>query len=136
VRSVEAGDADALARHMLDSYMGTIDYDGETLEDAISEVGGYFDSSALLEHSFVATSGDGVVSAVLVTLDGGQPFIAYVMTTPSHKNQRLARLVTATAMSSLAGAGHDEAHLYITDGNVESEALFRALGAVPVEDSD
>jgi hypothetical protein len=120
---------------MLDSYMGTIDYEGETLEDAVSEVGGYFDSSALLEHSFVATIGGRVVSAVLVSLDSSQPFIAYVMTTPSQKNRRLARLVTATAMNSLAGAGHDEAHLYITEGNVESEALFSALGAVRVEDS-
>ena len=118
---------------MLDAYEGTIDYEGETLDDAIGEVRGFLESeSALLDRSYVVEDEGKVVSGVLVSMVEGVPFIGYVMTVPSHKNQGLARLVVGVALNHLAADGHESAALYITEGNAASEALFRSVGAVRV----
>jgi hypothetical protein len=38
-RTVAPSDQEALAALMLDAYRGTVDYEGETLEDAFREIG-------------------------------------------------------------------------------------------------
>jgi hypothetical protein len=131
VRSVTRDDLDRLARVMLDAYVGTIDFEDEDLDDAVDEVRSYLDRGPLLEHSFVAEVGGEMASAVLLSLSDNTPFIGYVMTLPAHKGEGLARLVTTSSMSSLAGDDHRRIVLYITEGNVPSEALFRSVGAIP-----
>lgn len=130
VRPVSTGDLDGLARLMLDAYVGTIDYEDESLEDAVGEVRSFFDGAPLLDRSFVVEEEERLASAVLVSLFEGEPFIGYVMTIPSRKGQGLASLVTTRALDLLSGDGHDRVVLYITEGNAPSEALFASLGAV------
>lgn len=135
VRSVTPEHLDALARLMLDAYKGTIDYDGEDLADAISEVRRFLESeTSLLDRSLAIEQDGTLVTAILVSASEGQPFIEYVMTLPTHKNQGFGRLVTSIALRRLAVDGYDRAILYITEGNVASEALFRSVGAVIVDD--
>lgn len=119
---------------MLDAYVGTIDYDDdEGLEDAIEEVRSFLDDDrALLDRSYLVEDDETIASAVLVSLSEDRPFIGYVMTLASHKNQGLARIVTTTALERLAGDGHETVVLYITGGNTPSEALFRSVGAGPI----
>ena len=119
---------------MLDAYAGTIDYEDEGIEDAIEEVRSFLDDDrALLDRSFLVEDDGTTASAVLVSLYEGRPFIGYVMTLPSYKNQGLAQLLTNTALERLAGDGHQTVVLYITEGNTPSEALFRSVGAVQIE---
>lgn len=132
LRTIAPADAEGLARLMLDAYAGTIDYEGETIRDALDEVDGWFAESALLEHSYVALADGALVSAVLTMLVDDAPFIAIVMTDPTKKNAGLGRAVTARSLTSLANAGHDRVVLYITEGNTPSERLFASLGAEPV----
>ncbi|HUG08176.1 MAG TPA: GNAT family N-acetyltransferase [Acidimicrobiia bacterium] len=134
VRSISRADHEGLARLMLDAYVGTIDYEDEGLEDAIEEVRSFLDDGdALLDRSYLVEDDGTIVSAVLVSLYEGMPFVGYVMTLPPHKDQGLARLVTVTALERLAADGHETVVLYITAGNTPSEALFRSVGAVQVE---
>jgi hypothetical protein len=59
-----------------DAYMGTIDYDDETIEDAIEEVGSFFDDGEpLLDRSYAVESDGTILSAVLVSLVEGTSFI-------------------------------------------------------------
>ncbi|HXV72531.1 MAG TPA: GNAT family N-acetyltransferase [Acidimicrobiia bacterium] len=135
VRSLSAEDVDRLAGLMLDAYVGTIDYDDETLEDAVEEVRQFFASgNAVPDRSFAVVEDGRIISAILVSLVDDEPFVSYVMTLPTHKERGLARLVTEIAMGQLAADGYVRATLYITEGNVASEALFRSLGAVLIED--
>ena len=128
-RSIAPTDRDALAQLMLDAYMGTIDYEGETINEALDEVDAWFDGSALLEHSYVAIANSRLVSAILtMSMDEG-PFIAIVMTDPAYKNAGLGRTVTERSLESLANAGHVHVAFYITEGNTPSERLFESLGA-------
>lgn len=131
-RNVVAGDRDALARLMIEAYVGTIDYEGETISEALDEIDGWFAGSSLLEHSYVAVVDDRLVSAVLAMWIDDAPFIAIVMTEPTSKKAGCGRAVTACSLSSMANAGHDHAVLYITKGNTASERLFTSLGALPV----
>jgi RimJ/RimL family protein N-acetyltransferase len=134
VRPVSRDDLEGLARLMLDAYVGTIDYEDENLDDAIEEVRSFLDDGdALIDRSYVVDDDGTIASAVLVSLSEDRPFIGYVMTLPSRKNQGLARLVTTTALGRLAGDGHEKVVLYITEGNTPSEALFRSIGAVQVQ---
>ena len=116
---------------MLDAYIGTIDYDGEDLDDAVSEVRSFYDDGRpLLDRSYLVESDGGIASAVLVSLSEGTPFIGYAMTAPGYKNLGLGRLVTTASLVALAQDGYEKVIFYITEGNLPSEALFRAVGAV------
>ncbi len=94
-RNPSPPDKQALAGLMLDSYHGTIDYGGETLEDALSEIESYFSGltdQKWLECSWLMFSKDELVSACLIDLwqQRNAPLIAYVMTSAAWKGQRLA----------------------------------------------
>lgn len=41
IRTVQTADASLLAELMIDAYRGTIDYDGETFNDALAEVNAF-----------------------------------------------------------------------------------------------
>lgn len=118
---------------MLDAYVGTIDYKDEDLDDAMEEVRSFLDDpDSLLDRSYVVEDEGEIVSAVLVSMYHGRPFVGYVMTLPSHKKQGLARHVITHAITRLAEDGHEKVVLHITDGNTPSEDLFRFVGAVHV----
>ena len=130
VRSITPGDLRGLATLMLDAYFGTIDYEGEDFDDALGEVRSYFEGShPLLDRSYLVETDGAVISAVLVSVSDGMPFIGYVMTASDYKNLGLGRLVTTASLVALAQDGYDRTVFYITEGNLPSEALFRALGA-------
>ncbi len=131
IRQLAPTDRDALAHLMLDAYIGTIDYEGETLKEARDGVDSWLEGSPLVDHSCGAIIDGQIVSAVLVSVLDESPFIAIVMTDPAHKGARLARAVTEAALISLKRAGHSRVALYITKGNTPSEKLFAAIGARP-----
>lgn len=131
VRHPSTDDAEALARLMLDAYQGTIDADGsETLEDARTEVAGYFspDRQPMPEHSFVALDGDTPVAAVLVARHEGLPLIAYVMTAAAHKGRGLATALTELSLGSLHASGERRVHLWVTRGNTAAERIYERIG--------
>lgn len=133
VRTVAPGDLVGLARLMLDAYVGTVDYDDENLDDAEQEVQSFLkDGDSLLDRSYVVEDEGKILSAVLVSMSHGRPFIGYVMTIPQYKKQGLARHVVTQALERLADDGHEGIVLYITEGNTASENLFRSVGAVQV----
>ena len=132
VRHPADDDLDDLAALMLDAYRGTIDADGsETLEDARTEVRGFFGSTSgepMLEHSYLALDGERLVGAVLVSRFEGTPLLAYAMTAPSHKGRGLATGLTGRALASLRGAGDRQMHLWVTAGNADAEHIYERLG--------
>ncbi len=132
-RNPAEADASVLASLMLDSYTGTIDYDGETLQDAVKEVEGYFAGKTgqpLLDCSWLCFSGEEVVSACLVALWSERrcPFISYLMTRRLWKNKGMATTVLEKALGSITDHGHTEVRAFITEGNWPSEVIFNRFG--------
>jgi hypothetical protein len=138
LRTPEIGDLHPLAELMLEAYRGTIDYEGETITDAVDEVQRYLaagaGNQALLEYSAVVSDGTMLVCACLVMHWGRRncPMIGYIISHPLWKRHGLARRVVAESLCRLANDGHPEVRTIITKGNVASEGLFLSLGFAKV----
>ena len=131
LRPLAESDAEALALLMLDAFRGTIDYDGETLEESRQEVARCFagDSGAVLfEASWLCFEGATLVSACLVTFWQDNPLIAYIMTNSRCKNRGLARALLHKSLRTLAAKGCAWVDAFITEGNTPSETVFYKAG--------
>ena len=131
-RNPTIADQKILAELMLDSYRDTIDYDGETIEDARHEVESYFASqdSTWLASSWLSITENDLACASLVGFwkDRNSPIIAYVMTASQHKGKHLATMGVSRSLESLAEKNYTKVHAVITEGNVPSERVFTRLG--------
>lgn len=135
-------DQQILAELIIDSYRDTIDYDGETIEDAIHEVESYFsgllEDSSWLDRSWLGFMEDNLVCASLVGFwkDRNSPIIAYLMTASEWKGKHLARIGVSRSLQSLAEHNYTKVYAVITEGNFPSERVFTGLGfrrLVPIE---
>ena len=107
-RTISEGDVEALGALMLDAYRGTIDYEGETLEDATTEVwtvlaGGY--GAFLKDSSYVIEDEERLLSASMVVFSEelGQPLLVFSMTHPDHKRKGMAEFLVKASINALLG---------------------------------
>lgn len=129
-------DRDRLAELMLDAYRGTIDYEGETLVEAVAEVDAWFASPGrLIEDSLVAIEGGEIVSAILLSDADGVPLVAYLYTGTAWKGRGLAEGLLRAVMASLAETGRERIHLWVTVGNASAERIYERLGFVDVPEA-
>ncbi len=138
-RTITESDPEGLGRLMLDAYRGTVDYHGETIEDALEEVdavlrGDY--GPFLKDCSFVIEDEDKLLSASMVVFsdDLEQPLLAFSMTHPEHKRKGMAKFLLKATINWLLDANYKELHLVVTDGNVEAVKLYEKLGFSRVEE--
>jgi RimJ/RimL family protein N-acetyltransferase len=130
LRAPDRADLDALAVLMIEAYRGTIDYDGETLPDAIAEVQAYFagerGGSPLLNASRLGFVEGRLVGACLAANwdNRGVPLIAYVMTDGAWKLRGAASQLLGQVLVALHAEGFREVRAVITEGNLPSEKLF------------
>ena len=119
------------SRLMLDAYSGTIDDEGETLDDARSVVQGLFEGE-FGELDVAATAEfvdeNALVAATFVTVHHGRPLVAFSMTSPGHVRRGLARRGLRHAIGELARAGWHEVTLVVTEGNEPAETLYVSEG--------
>ena len=95
---------ETMASLMIGAYEGTVDYDGESYQDAVAEVQSYLEVGEvqpLLECSWLFFLNGNLASACLVSQRaGGQiPLVAYIMTGGEWKNQGLAKIVLAASLN-------------------------------------
>lgn len=132
LRAVRAGDAEGLARLMLDSYRGTIDdVPPGTIEFARAEVARLLSGewgAFLGDVSLVAEREGELAHATLVALVDGVPFLAFSMTAPEWKRKGLARAGLVRTMNALLDAGHERIRLVVTVGNEGAERLYGEMG--------
>lgn len=136
-RTVSTGDIIAVSQLMVDAYRGTIDDNGETLEDAIKmtqdtfagEIGPFLkDCSWLIER-------DGkVLACTLVTLWSEEPLLAEVLTHPSAQNQGLGAFLIKKSCAALYGHGYSDLTLFVTQGNLPAQHLYEKLGFQVMEE--
>ena len=121
-------------RHvMLDAYRGGFDDPDVTLDDTRASVHKFFEggfAEPLLECSFVALDGAGIVAVTLVCLDEGRPLLARAYTVPAWQNRGLARALIQLCMNALLNRGESELTLLVKAGNVPAERLYDSMGFV------
>jgi RimJ/RimL family protein N-acetyltransferase len=139
IRAVSSSDRIKLAELMLDAYRDTIDYEGEGITEALTEVDGYLSRasnySAVSEHSVVLVFRDTIACACLLEFwqRRGVPFVGFVMCLSAHKRQGLATFALHQTIAELKRAGYTELRTIITEGNAASEALFARAGFFRVD---
>jgi len=127
-------DADALGDLLLEAYRGTLDDEGETSEDArriARELFGGASGTFLWAVSEVTERDGRLVAATMVTLWQQLPFVAFMVTAPSHQRQGLARAGLVRAINRLAAGDETVVRLVVTQGNQRAEALYESLGFRP-----
>lgn len=134
LRSVRPTDVSSLAELMIDAYHGTIDYDGETYEDALGEVNAFLAGERgglpWLDMSYLAFVDQRLVGTCLVSewQERQLPIIAYVMTSADWKKRGIGRRLICKVLVDLKQKGYPEVRAVITEGNKPSEDLFLKIG--------
>jgi ribosomal protein S18 acetylase RimI-like enzyme len=132
-RAPRPSDKPGLAALMLDAYRGTVDFEDETLDQAIAEIertfgGGY--GRFMPECSRVVERNGQIVSATLLTRWQDRPFVAFTMTASAWKRQGLARACMINAMQDLYESGEEKLSLVVTVANTAAHELYHSLGFV------
>jgi L-amino acid N-acyltransferase YncA len=134
IRPVQTTDASLLAELMIDSYRGTIDYDGETFDDGLAEVNAFFAGERggppWLAMSYLALVDSHVVGTCLTGewSERQLPVIAYVLTSANWKKRGVGRQLLCRVLDTLKENGYPEVRAVITEGNTPSENLFLKIG--------
>ena len=126
-------DDEALAALMMRAYVGTIDYEGEDVADALVEVRDTFSGGKgpfLWSASNVIEREGVLASATLVIRWHNQPLVAFTMTDARFKRKGLGRACMLSTMRQLHAAGESELHLFVTLANDEAVGLYRSLDFV------
>lgn len=129
-------DREALSQLLLDAYRDTIDYEGETIVEARSEIAELFDEGEpLLDASFLLHIDGALASAILAVPFEGAALIAFVMTRPEFTKRGCAAVLVERCVQALAEAHITQVHAFITEGNLPSEIVFSRAGfhVVPEE---
>ena len=132
-RTVMREDMSSLAILMLESYRGTLDYEGETIDDAMSEIEETFNGKygPLIEGCSLLIEEDGrALSACLITIpaEARVPLLAFSMTHEDFKNQGMATFLLKKSINALLAQGHRELQLVVTSSNVSARHLYEKIG--------
>ncbi|MDN6795570.1 MAG: GNAT family N-acetyltransferase [Propionibacterium sp.] len=129
-----------LAPLMLDSYRGTPDDEGETLEETVEVVRSAMEGVFgvwMPEASFVALGEDGRAWGAVITAreEDGVPFIAFLFVHPDQCGRGVASGLVAHTCRVLADCGHPTVRLWVSGANGRAVRLYRHLGFVEVTDT-
>jgi GNAT superfamily N-acetyltransferase len=130
-RLVSRADVPELAHLMIGAYRGTIDDEGETLDEAAAEIQATMDGKygEFLSTCSFAIELDGVlVSACLVTFWEGMPLIAFTMTHPDRQNRGLMTGILKRSINAMIAEDHDEVRLLVTKANLPAVHVYERLG--------
>jgi ribosomal protein S18 acetylase RimI-like enzyme len=139
LRPLIESDAPGLANLMLAAFRGTVDDEGEDLDQAGEEVrrtfsGGY---GRLLWNASFVVEGDptrpALLSASVITFWQDLPLLSFSVTHPQAGRRGLATALIRRSALILAGQGYARLDLFVTRGNTPAERLYEKLGFHDVE---
>ncbi len=133
-RTISASDTESLASLMLSAYRDTIDYDGETLDDALFQMRSVFQGKfgPFQDLSSFCIEQDGrLLSAIIITIWENRPLVAFSMTRPESKNQGMATFLLKSSINALLTFGQKDLVLVVTVGNEPAEHIYEKIGFKP-----
>lgn len=136
LRKLTANDKLKLSKTMLAAYIGSVDYQEETIEEAILEIektlnDGY--GPFIPDASFLIEKDDEICAAILINLWQSQPLITEVFVGKSYRCQGMASTLIKTSMHELLLLGYKEIILYVTLENYHAVKLYEKLGFEKVD---
>jgi predicted GNAT family acetyltransferase len=136
-RTMSHTDIDSVGTLMLESFRNTIDYEGETLKEAIAEVKATFNGKYgpfLKECSYLIEEKGEPISACIVVYseEMSLPLIAYTMTHPDYAHKGMATFLLKKSMNALLAHNYKGVHLVVTEGN-PARQVYEKIGFHPFE---
>jgi len=132
-RNISRDDVPALGQLMLAAYQDTIDYQGETLEEAVAEVRGTLNGqygAFLGDCSFLVEEKGQLLAACMITWSEElkAPLLTFSMTRPETQRQGMGMMLIRTCINALLDRGHRTLYLVVTEGNAPAQRLYRKIG--------
>ena len=126
-----------IAEVFLDAFKNTIDYEGEDLNDTITEIqhvfeNGYGEYSE--KYSSVIVSDGQIASALFVVKNEDNLFIPYIITRKHQQGKGYAKKLIKSCAHKAKSDGIKYIDLYVTKGNTKAEKLYSNLGFEKIED--
>ena len=136
-RTIAHSDIDSLGTLMLESFRNTIDYEGETLTDAVGEVKATLNGKYgpfLRECSYLIEEKGQPISACIVVYseEMSHPLITYTMTHPNYTNRGMATFLLKKSMNALLARKYKGVYLVVTEGN-PARQIYEKIGFRPLE---
>ena len=136
IRPVDKDCIRELAELMLDAYLNTPDYEGETLNDTIKEISmvfrGYY-GKFLKDASFMLFDDDGRLSSCLFICEfKTEATLTYVFTRKNQLGKGYATELIRAAENALAQLGYDRLALFVSKENLDALKLYLSLGFMEI----
>jgi ribosomal protein S18 acetylase RimI-like enzyme len=120
-----------LARHLLVSFEGTVDDQGEDLAQWQLELEEAFQGKygpLLTEHSFYHGDSDDITGSVIVALFRDIPLVIYLAVESMNRGTGLAQELMQRMLDSFIGTDYQHVFLVVTDENSAAKRLYERLG--------
>jgi ribosomal protein S18 acetylase RimI-like enzyme len=130
-RSVDEVSVDKLAEAFLDAFIGTIDYEGEDIEDALNETSTVSKYGEIIRSATQCLMVGNEIASAVWTVEKDHPLISYLITVPKYKRQGYGRKLMTQILNALKKEGHRKVVLYVTAGNA-AVSLYESMGFVAV----
>ncbi len=136
IRPVKKERIREIAQIMLDAYVSTPDYEGETLNDLTKELSmvfrGYF-GTFLEEASLALLDDDGEPISFLFICDfKNEPTLTYLFTEKNHLGKGYATNLMKAAENALLAMDYDRLALYVSKDNKPALDLYLKLGFIEI----
>jgi ribosomal protein S18 acetylase RimI-like enzyme len=132
-RTADEVSVDELAEAFLDAYIGTIDYEGESIEDAFNEITTISKYGEIIRSATQCLMvGDEIASAVW-TVEKDHPLVSYLITVPKYKRRGYGRKLMTQILNALKQESYRKVVLYVTAGNAAT-SLYESMGFVAVSE--
>ncbi len=123
--------SDELAKSMLEAYVNSADFEGDTLKDFQDEISNVFKGlygEFMPNLSSALEIGDEIVGCLLLCIFKGEPTITYLFTNPKFQRKGIAVKLLANSSYKLLQEGYGELFLYLNLDNIPAYNLFDTFG--------
>ena len=138
-RFLSPDDCEGLGMLMYEAYKGTVDYSGETSQEAIKEMEKTFEGKygrVLWDISLLKEQEGRPVGATIVTEYGDDdiPLIAFTFTHPGLKRTGMATRMIKDILGEAGRKGISKIRLFVNPNNTPAVSLYKKLGFVDEKD--
>jgi GNAT superfamily N-acetyltransferase len=132
-RNITHSDYQSLGNLMLEAYRGTVDYDGESLEDSIGEMKGTLEGQygSFIEPAsyLIKVNGMSCAAAIFTTNEKEKlPLLTFAMTHPAFKNKGMSKYLIRKGLNALLDLGYRDCFLVVTEGNQPAQSMYEKMG--------
>lgn len=131
IRKIADDDAQKVAKTMFEAYLGTVDQQEDSYEEALVEVMNIFNDGYgkfIYDASFIVEKDNEAASVILINIYEGKPLVTEIFTVRDCCKQGMAGELLRASMNALYRMGYKELVLYVKRENINAIKLYEKIG--------